>query len=238
MLQGSTIRTRVWLSGPISLTMQPNGASFNLVPQTRRRDLLTTLAEANTSGTSECALDIVFQWGHNCLDIDDALRAYAINPLATAPARYMELFSEVKWDAGNPSDALRAIILAGSHDESNRTKLIELLEILKCDFRCAALYAAGSISDERLVHVVSKMAMSYNEANALATGELWALVFCFKRWIDTNTVTLDKLYKVCAAHQRDGLGAMQARRLINYVVCSNWRYLPYPEEKSDRQSAM
>ncbi|EEF57847.1 hypothetical protein [Pedosphaera parvula] len=218
-----------WKLGDITLEMDGGGEVRGLKQQNPELNLLYTLARAKIDGLAQCALDLIFCWGHKTFDTEDALAAYSENPLENPPERYLSLFKEVDWTCNGPPHALRVILLAGSKGESDKQLLLQILNTLSEDFRDAAVYAASSFRDREFVEAVSRIAMSVTEQSAMATGEMRAFVICFKRWMEREVVSLEDIERMLISFEQPGSDLMSARRLINHIVCLGWNRVPYTQ---------
>jgi hypothetical protein len=181
-------------------------------------------------------LDLIFQWGHQCVDLEDALKAYSERPLERPPPAYLNLFHQVDWSRDRPSEQARAIILAGSDREEDKLLLLRILNNLGEDFRDGALYAASTFSERRFIETVSKIAMSVTEPSSFATGEIWAFVTCYKRWLGHETISIEALHHLLETLENPQPHLMRARRLINHVTCPNWDRIPFPNERTTQIS--
>src|SRR5690348_9456810 len=102
MERGIQGRTFEWSVGPTLLRLDPAQEAPRLKQQTPDYNVLHTLAKARVDGIPRCALDIIFQWGFDCGDCIDALRAYSEYPLEDPPEQYMDMFHQVDWSSDSP----------------------------------------------------------------------------------------------------------------------------------------
>jgi hypothetical protein len=218
-----------WRLNQLSLELAVTNEIAELKNQTANGDLLYSLARAGIDGVAECALDLIFQWEYSYAGLKDALSAYSLRPLKQPKEEYILLFKEVDWKRDRPNNPLRAIILAGSADKSDKELLLNILETLGEDFRDGALFAASSFSDEVFISAVSKIAMSVSEDGAFSTGEMWGFIACYKRWLERDAISMDKLFERLKSIESSDRRLMRASRLLNYVICPHWSRIPFPE---------
>jgi hypothetical protein len=222
---------QAWQIGPVELKLIVDSAGVgDLDHQTPDCKLLRTLAASGVQGVAACSLDIVFQWGFRSRDVFDALAAYSYCPFETPPAQYLEEFRKVDWSSPTPPQALYAIILAGSNSEVDKELLLQILRTLNSDFRDGALFAASSFSDLKFIQTVASLALTTCEDEAFATGEMHGFLFCFKRWLDANVLSIEELEQLFISLATAQPCRMSWRRLMNYIVCRDWSRLPFPEE--------
>jgi len=217
-----------WLIGPYSLRLLRGDGPVRLNHQTPDWELLSTLAAAGFRDVADCALDIVFNHSP-CVGDWDAMAAYSLCPLEEPPAAYMERFRKVDWSSDTPCEARYAIILAGRKDEADKALLLQILQRLSSDYLDAALYAASSFCERRFVEQVASVALSTCEDEAWATAEIHAYLFCFRRWLETEFISLTELREILASAHSSQASRISWKVLMNYIVCQDWRRLPFPE---------
>jgi hypothetical protein len=221
-----------WSIGSIQLELIRSNGVLGLRQQNYKYDLLHTLALAHLDdeAIANCALDIVFRWGHECVDLDDALCAYSENPLQPPPHEYLAEFLAKNDIERGTANSIKAIILSGSNKEADKEMLLYLLRVIPSDYMDGALYAASSFTDSQLVDAVLNVALSQSENNLLETGNMRALTACFSRWIRRGLFSLDALDKLLRTRRTSQASPSHSNCIINYVVCPHWRRLPYPCE--------
>ena len=198
--QFSMVKTTEWKIGSQCVKLRVDQANVaSLDQQTDRRDLLSRLVERNCIEASRCALDLIFQWGHFCTDTKDALVAYSYLPVSDPPEVYLKMFSEVDWSQDHPTEALRAIILAGMKDKSGQ--LLSILSTLDSDFRDAALFAASSFVQPVIIEKVGELVVTTGWHDAFETGEMFAFATCFHRWLQRNIINITQVGDLLKRHQ-------------------------------------
>lgn len=220
--------SRSWTVGPYELRIASPPAVPALNHQTAHGNLLTTLALAGFRDVSRCALDLVFM-DERLADIYDAYAAYSYAPLRNPPTEYVSKFRKVDWTCDSPQEHRYAIILAGSKDPSDKKLLSQILKTLNSDYLDAPLFAASAFQDAPLLKTVSALALSIDEDEAFATGAMHGFLHCFRRWIGEGLITQADLTKLFSSIQSARGPRMCWKRLLNYIVCRDWKRLPYPE---------
>lgn len=235
MKSDSSAKVRSWHLGPVELTLSETRGILELEERGPDSDALSCLAKIGLPGVSLCALELIFQWGQEFAGLIDALRAYSERPLKDPPPQYLQAFNKVDWSVDMPPEQHKAIILAGSAKESDRLLLLKLLDHLAEDFRDGALFAASTFDELRFVEAVSRAAMSTSEQSAFATGEIWAFLSCYKRWIERNVVDMPTLDRLLRSLESKSPRLMRAGRLLNHIVCPRWDRIPHPETLAQSQ---
>jgi hypothetical protein len=218
---------RTWTIGPYELGVTRREGVATLNRQTADNSLLTTLALAGFADVSRCALDLVFM-DEGPADIYDAYGAYSYAPLSDPPDEYVSKFRKVDWGCDSPQQHHYAIILAGWKDANNTNLLKRILKTVNSDYLDAPLFAASAFHEAELLETVCAIALNITENEAFATGAMHGLLHCFRRWISASFTTQTDLARIFPAMQAGRAPRMSWKRLLNYIVCRDWKRLPYP----------
>ncbi len=222
-----------WHLGNMAIELRHEGEGWVLFPKTADFNLLRTLADIGYPIIARCALDVIFQDCAYGPDIADAMEAYVRKPLSEPPAPYLEICRKVNWERESAKSP-KAVILAGSNSDEDQESLLHALRVLPENMRDGPILAASSFRDRRFIEAIVELAMSLEEFNALATGELREISICFNTWRNCGFLSLKEVDQLLRRHESNDRDLMRATRLMNYIVCPTWDQLPYPAESSLR----
>jgi len=188
-----------------------------LEQQNSEQNVLTALAHLAHPAVAHLALDAIFGWGFGFDGYRDALRAYARKPLASPPAKYLELARSVDWSCGAQVRQLWSIVLAGSESEADREMLHQALSCASEDFRDGPIVAASAFDDDRFLNGVVEIAMSLDGETISGTGEVHSVVHAFRNWIQRDRLGGNELRELLLRHEQPDPLRMRADQWINYV---------------------
>ncbi len=217
-------------AGAVKLTY--DGWTWKIAQQPKSHDLLSRLVHLYYPNVSLYALDIIFRFGFRSQDTQDAQIAYSAKPLQQPPKTYMDRFRQIEWPASGDKAELYPIILAGSSLPQDRALLLHILDVIDSCYRSGALYAISTFNDQECVERVARCAMT-TDLGYLSTGEMPALITCFRRWIERQQISPESLYVLLKSHEQKDEKYLRAEWVANWIHCDNWRDLPFPEATAD-----